>query len=113
MSAYIINDPADLIEAAAAEIDVHGWCQKEMQNCDGNICIAGGLYSALIGLNEANDNSHIEHQVELLYSNTFDILSTAFGRPVSEWNDKVCADQDEAVETLRQIAKKYREEHSS
>lgn len=106
VSTYIINTPADGLEAAATEIERRGWTRGTLIQKDGSVCIIGAL--------------------TIVYSGTIDYLLLGSGgqavwvlenfvryTPVSFWNDLVCTSQEQAVDTLRAAAKRWREEHQT
>jgi hypothetical protein len=109
MSTHIIESPADLLDAAAEEIEEHGWCVGTVFDDNGNLCVLGSMRIALYGSPWVQLIGAAEQRCLISATNMF---SNEFDMPAACWNDNVCSDKADAVDTLRQLAKRYRETHS-
>lgn len=93
----IINDAGDVLEAAALEIENHGWTQYKLRSEIGKVCVVGAIYAVTSAKGE-------------LQSRVFYYLQKAVGLClITVWNDSICKSQEQAVDTLRHAAKLSRE----
>jgi carbohydrate-selective porin OprB len=110
---YIINGPADILDAAADEIETNGWHQHGYISPTGNLCVMGAIRKATYGAEFLTGQYHgrswenAEHQEAAI-----EALAEVLNASVSLWNDQVCDSAGTAIETLRQTAKKCREDTS-
>lgn len=106
MGNYVINNPADLLEAAADEIEVNGWTRGTLVNEQGQMCMRGALVKAsgqspYLVMYNCYLNSPIQIDAENAVAA---VIGTEF---ISTWNDRYCSSQAEAVDVLRRAAKHW------
>jgi hypothetical protein len=88
MTAHIINDPAELLEATAEEIEIHGWCTDKIKDQDGRLCVLGGMRMALYGTTDLT----VKQTYQSIMRDARDMFWTNFGSSTSDWNDCICTD---------------------
>jgi hypothetical protein len=97
MNNYVINNPADMLEAAASELEIHGWAQGAPINEYGQMCVYGALNR--VGSNQ-NRKSYWSPAIDAMTFTTGEVF-------IASWNDRICSSQEQAVEMLRTAAKHW------
>lgn len=108
---------ADYIEQAAQYIEVHGWCQREYETPNGNVCAMGALASVtgydFLFNGEAVWELYrdVRHALGVYVSSNTDpeFWTNRYGVAISEWNDHPEQTADEVIKTMRACAAKLRE----
>lgn len=108
-TSHIINNEADLLDAAAAELEENGWCRGRYTNDVEELCIIGAMRKATLG--RVYEEHFIANSQLNYITNAVNAIARRLHMPVAHYNDDVCHDEHEAINTLRQTAKEWREEH--
>lgn len=96
----MIDNPADMLEAAAEELEAHGWIRGAGINSSGQRCI-------LNALSTITPSSQFG-----VYTAAREKLAAVVGTSaIVVWNDKICQSQQEAVDALLLAAKHWRMEN--
>jgi len=96
-----------IIEDTIENLNTRGWCRKNLQDENGNVCVLGAFYLALgleflsHGVLAADWSKHYDVLVE--FGDTLDISGN-----VAHWNDSVVTGKDEIVDKLTELAKDFR-----
>lgn len=94
-----LNPIGKTLIAAADYIEEHGWCQGQVRDSFGRVCITGALgYSHL---DSDLGPLHLDSEVrEAAYM----LLNKEVGIYIAAWNDAPGRTQDEVVTKLREVA---------
>lgn len=83
--------PADVLDAAADQIERHGWAQLVFDAKDGSRCVLGAI-------NRVVGSTYIQRD------RSKELLWAYIGQSPMYWNDKPGRTADEVIETLRKAA---------
>jgi hypothetical protein len=92
----VLDEVSKLLLAAAAEMERLGHARREMQSCDGSVCIQGALGMARFG----NGTAIFDELCSSAYSR---VRANLGGSPMS-WNDEHGRTKDQVVAKLRAVA---------
>jgi hypothetical protein len=106
--------PDEIMERAADLLDEHGWCRGVMRYVyTGEMCIVGALRSVTLS-EYVNADLVFTFTIPLptleMYNNVCSLLNAGGDINITDWNDYICSDRNEATDFLRNGAKRYREE---
>lgn len=93
---------ADVLEKAAVELEVHGWCRGTLGTTDGPKCVAGALRQVSMGSMYDNDVYYTD------YVPVRQLVVAELQYPLTKWNDQVARDKRQVTRMLRRVAKKLR-----
>ena len=104
---------ADVYDAAADYIEVHGWAVGETMTATGEVCMSGAIGVSLDPEMVTPNGMHFTDISDVAWNTWFKLdakLSDVKldGRAVSEWNDEFAGDQYEVINMLRDMAKDLR-----
>ena len=101
----------DVAALAAEYIELHGWLQGALGDCEGKVCALGAV-AKIFGASFEEDGSGFKGAPPL--SMPFFFFEYGFGQylermhgafpSIPDWNDNVCESQEQVVETLRAYA---------
>lgn len=104
---------ADALEAAALIIEERGWHRGGPFGDDGSLCVGMAIRAAcgIGGLEETDPWA--DSLREAVTESVMDRVPAVWGyKSIPYWNDSRCHDQQEAVDTLRAVAKSLRDDES-
>jgi hypothetical protein len=91
-----MNTTAKILNKAADLIDLHGWCQGEMQSNQGCYCVLGAINA--VTRTPLRDPARDAVREEI------------FGASISSWNDQKGRTVDQVTTTLRNAARTAEED---
>jgi hypothetical protein len=102
--------PADILEASADYMEVHGWTRLEAISENGEVCMYGAFYEVTNSLPENSLSEYMDayNQIREAYACLYKALE---GYQIAEWNDHVCASKYEAIDMFRRAAKLAHKEY--
>ncbi len=119
---HIINNAADLLDAAAEVVEERGWCRYTLESSDGRVCARGAMFVALTGRAEWGSitrYSAVPTFAEVTKMRAEAAVLRAVGHvldpkarwkhDLAVWNNEVASSADEVVDALRAAAKNLRE----
>lgn len=119
-----MNDPAEILEAAAAYIDAHGWTQHEMYgrrvgNEPPSACLVGAIREAAVQLvgpikpiEPFWGEGALTRPSWKAYLQAIDAICAHLGlhaETIADWNDQPVRTEASVTEALRRSAKELRE----
>lgn len=102
---------SEVLERTADTILERGWCQNELEDPAGRVCLLGALHHVLIG---KKFDWEPDPALKPLYFKVMDSLEAVGvrtgGKAVANWNNAPKRTQKEVIETLRRAASHARED---
>ena len=87
-----LDEASKVLLRAAEYIEEHGWCQHDLVEMSGRVCLMGAIYSVA-----KEDDARA----------ALDMVVNAIGRFPSVWNDAPGRTQAEVVAKLREVARSF------
>lgn len=85
----------DVLEKAAVELEVHGWCRNMFSNAQGHRCVLGAIEKV-----KASEHTLMDVFIP--------VIERDIKYPIIFWNDEVAKDKRQVTRMLRRVAKKLR-----
>lgn len=109
------DDVADVLEKAAEVIERDGWCQNQLTDEAGRVCLVGAIEKAAFGEIRSVASMPVHDARWRLRCGAVDAVTVALGggglfAVPSRWNDLPGRDQFEVIDLLKSVAKTIRNE---
>ena len=101
------RDTGQLLDDAAAILESSGWCQKAMYDEHGRYCMMGAIRQAANSSPEIIPDAAIRKcdvELEWFLAREYETLT------ISEFNDTLAENAQEAIQALRDAAQYWREQ---
>jgi hypothetical protein len=87
-----LDDVSQHLLRAADYIEKHGWCQHQLRDPKGRVCLFGAMFETDVNIDK------------LLSMESFHRIGKHLNETPHMWNDKIGRTKDEVVCKLREIA---------